>query len=416
MDKQGHAAFCLEAIQGGLIGEDALGWLESYPNAYGLYRLTGEVVAALESRLTLPRQRLFRQKRKLLQHLNAPFFDAQVAASATVQCIEAGLFPVDNVAPLIERGPDCAHELIQTVSKALGAMLVAPEWASDCLAYGLQGELFFLESQRFKDFDLTLPEVMSDDFREINVLLFKTLDAMSHFFVPFHTPATFIGEYSYLNYEIADAYHALAERVKISTHPELVDYLLDTPSHELATDTWAFTEGDKFDEDSAYRVAALLIEMHQLVEHTGFQLLRYDKAELQTVLLQAEQANGQGGPYTGVLSALVDALRTFLQRVEHHTPINAQDFAGTPNDGLSFFESICVNIAGDFHALYQSAFEGFDSIINGTGYPAIGLPIAGPQMTSQTLPILQRTAECIAHLTNITTALNALEETQHAQP
>ncbi|TLX69780.1 hypothetical protein FAS41_30080 [Pseudomonas nicosulfuronedens] len=412
VDFKGHSALCTQALDSGLIGPEALEWLEHYPNAYGLHRLTGEVVAGIERVLALPTKGLFKDKAALLKSLTTPYADPCVAAGATLHCIDASLIQIDAVAELIEQGPDCASALFDKIGAALDGVLTLPEPAESSIERGIQGEHYVLEGGCFSEFFLELPEV--DDFHEVRVILFKTLDAMTHYLIPFNTPATFLGEGSYYNHEVAGAYASLKQMVSAATVEQMTEYLLTTPDEQLGFDTWSFTGDEGFDEESAERFAAMLVEMHELTELSGFYLGADKPQEMRTLRRQALEAMKAGNPYSDTLMVLVEALELCLSKAEQGYCFDhdLHSMAGTASDGMTFFESIVVQVSGDFPNLLDSTYEGYDGQVHGCGYPAIGLPLKGPEMASQTLPILRDTASCIQLLGKICESLGTPNDQQ----
>lgn len=412
VDLKGHSAFCMEALSGGMISPAALEWLELYPNAYGLHRLTGEVINNIEQALTVRTKGLFIDVDSLRKNLETPYADPCVAASATLHCVNDGLIEIKSVAGLIEQGPDCAGALLEKVDAAFDRLLSLPEEAENSIARGIQGDHYILEGSCFTDFELELPD--AEDFHEVRVLLFKTLDAMSHYLVPFNTPATFIGEGSYYNHEVAGAYSSLKKLVSTSTAEQLKEYLLTTPYEKLEFDTWSFTcEGD-FDDESAERFALMLVEMHQVTELAGFYLGANKPAELRTLRTQAEQAIRADSPYSVTLEALLKALDVCQSKADANYCFDhdLHSMVGSASDGMTFFESIVVHVPGDFPNLLQSTYEGYDGQVGGCGYPAIGLPLKGPAMVSQTLPILRDTATCVQLLARICESLGGADDQQ----
>jgi len=62
---------------------------------------------------------------------------------------------------------------------------------------------------------------------EMRVLLFKTLDAMSRYLLPFHTPLSFLGQDCYFNHMVGEAYNEMADRLQHETRDEIRALLLD---------------------------------------------------------------------------------------------------------------------------------------------------------------------------------------------
>jgi hypothetical protein len=71
-----------------------------------------------------------------------------------------------------------------------------------------------------------------------------------------------------------------------------------------------------------------------------------------------------------------------------------------------------VCLTRDFPNLEQSSYDGFDGIVSGSGFPAIGLPLSPDQLRTVTLPVLDALSLTLGLLQRIA---DALEECGNAE-
>ncbi|MGR1218441.1 hypothetical protein ACUYGA_16365 [Metapseudomonas otitidis] len=80
VDRKSHAAFCLDAHEGGLISDKELDWLNAYPNDYGLHLVTNEVIGAIESRIGFSKVGLIPGVKRRTKLIGTPAYELQPAA------------------------------------------------------------------------------------------------------------------------------------------------------------------------------------------------------------------------------------------------------------------------------------------------------------------------------------------------
>ncbi len=420
VDRKNHAAFCLDAYEGGIIGDDALDWLTAYPNDYGLHLVTQEVVEAVESRLSFSKTGLIRGVKRRSKLLGTPSYELQPAAQKAMACIEAGLFTADAVADLVEMGPDCAYHLIQKVQQTLTDIASAdcPEM-KDWLVMEVYGESFNVSAKMQQRFELSLPPADCEDFQEVRVFLFKALDAMSSFLIHFHTPSTFMGVHSYDLNGYADAYGELKDRVRNSTVDELTTYLMETPIAQLPFETWAlgFEDDDDRDESIVAEAAYLLKEMDQLTQDTHFTLNHEQGSnpseEMRELIAQIGDSISAGSKFSSVLSVIKDAFEVCLHHAvnkDHAT--SEHELTGSAEEGCGLFETLVVFVKGEYESLESEALNNFDDRVQGLCDLYISFPLDQELLSRQTRPILVKTQQCFALLKRIT---KSLEDLEHAQ-
>ncbi|HHH9441215.1 TPA: hypothetical protein ACP32N_003152 [Pseudomonas aeruginosa] len=412
VDRKSHAAFCLDAYEGGLIGASSLDWLTTYPNDYGLHLVTQDVVGAIETRLSFSKTGLIRGVKRRSKLLGTPTYELQPAAQSTLGCIDAGLFTAEDVADVVGMGPDCAYHLIKKVEQSLIDLATAgcndvKEW----LSLAVEGPYFVIGAKGMNRYELKLPSPAVEEFQEVGVFLFKALDAMTTYLIPFHTPSSFMGVYSYDNYGYAEAYSEIKERIQSSTHEELTRYLMDTPEEEFPFETYAMGfEGDERDESHMEMVAANLMELDDLTRRTHFTLNHEtgadQPAEIRELIEQVRDAISAGSPYKPVLEAVLKAFETCLPyAVNGDRAISEHEFTGSAEEGLGVFETTAVVIRGEYQYLEEEACAGFDDRVSGVCEICVKLPLERGVLPLRTVPILVKTKQCFALLSQINESL-----------
>ena len=384
VDTQAHSLLCREALESGLLDARAAQWLSLYPNTYGLHRLTNELVGRIGASFAITGD-LFPAREDMLIRLNSRPADPAEAASYALTAIEAQVLAVESIVPLLAEGPDSAGAIMQATQRALMQQLKLPAYLDSALQGGFLDGYFFLESNGFADFLVTVPADL-----EMRVLLFKTLDAMSSFLLPFHTPASFYGERSYLTHMIGDAYRDLADRMRGESRDEIREWLLDeSADHPESVSEILYYE--EVSEEVVDRLLDQLYEMRELESVAGYVLAEACRSELQALHDEATQVCGRNDANLPLASALREALCLCLEREAHPVlaDFNPRDYPGTADDGVSLFEGIMVDVTWDFPALREISFESFDSSVENSGYPSLGLPMNGPEFHTVTLPVLQ---------------------------
>ena len=408
VDHRGHSMLCREALQAGLVGDSAIEWLRQYPNSYGLHRLTGEVVRHLGASFRISDQGLFPQRDILLNRLNTPYVDPVETASYAIAAIDAGLVGLDALAPHIDAGPDGAGRIMAELQRSLISRVKLPADVEDAFSFGIQDGHFILESCRFATFTVQAPASL-----ELRVLLFKTLDAMTRQLLPFHTPMTFLGEFSYFNHGLSEAYEELAPRLATHTREELCTFLLDeSVEHEEYIAEYFYCNGQ--DEDAVNTLIDSVYEMGELKQVAGASLSQGDRAEILELHEQARQISERDDDHRALVQVLGEALHHCLEQEANESlkGFHPSDFPGTAGDGVTLFESILVRLTRDFPNLEQSSNDGFDGIVGGSGFPAIGLPLNPEQLRSVTLPVLDALSLTLGLLQRIA---DALEECCNAE-
>jgi hypothetical protein len=322
--------------------------------------------------------------------------------------------------------------LLKAADKALGSLLPMDQRMSrqvfidgveseEVIGMSIVGQELHLESWDMNVFRLSLPKVIDDAFLDVNILLFKVLDALSHFGVPFHTPASWMGKDGVYTHHIGEAYEALKERIQTSTRDELADYLTDLNCDEVGFETFAFgMEGEgPHDEETIEHACNLLIDMHEL-ETTFNYRLSYGpdtteatrKAEMEAMLFQTREIIANGSAYERLLLAIASAFETCIELVNHHFSIYSQQFPGSEEEGIGFYETVVVLIEDRMMELFEESERGFNSCAENCGSIHVRLPLESQEVVAQTtIPIIKRTQQCLAHLRQIQLSL---EETPNA--
>ncbi len=412
VDRKSHAAFCLDAHEGGLISDKELDWLNAYPNDYGLHLVTNEVIGAIESRIGFSKVGLIPGVKRRTKLIGTPAYELQPAAQTTLACIEAGLFTAESVEDLVALGPNCAYHLIQKVEQSLVDLATAdcPD-VKDWLYLGVQGAKFIISAKYFNRYELTLPAEDCEEFREVAVFLFKALDAMSTYLVHFHTPSSFMGVYSYDNHGLADAYGAIKERIQNSSPEELTAYLLETPEDQFPFEAWPMgIEGDDRDEDYIEGGAYQLKELDNLTRRTHFTLTHEQDSnhpvEIQELIEQVQDSINAGSPFKPVLEVIKEAFELCHRyAVEGSRAISEHDLQGSAEEGVGVFETLVVTIHGEYSSLEDEACNGFDDRVSGVGDLHLALPLDGELLAQQTVTILNKTKQCVSLLSRLTQAL-----------
>lgn len=425
VDFVGHSAFCLEAHKGGLLHESDLNQLSRYPNGYGLHLTTTRAVNRSAARVDINLEQAAPDAAARAYSLAQPMVDVPFAANLTLACIELGLLHESVVAPLVAHGPDCGYELLSHCNDSLGALLpkqqrlslVSEDDAEAHVVLGtsIAGQTFRIESTGMSVFYLNLPETIEGDFIEVNVLLFKTLDALSHYGVPFHTPASWMGKDGVYTYSLGEVYDGLKERIQTYTREELFDYLMDMDCDEAPFETYALgMEGEgPHDEETVDRACDLLRDIAELETQFSFRLDYSQgsteagrKVEMQAMRSQVQELIDNGSAHHRLLVALANALETCIDLADHHFFIGGQQFEGSDSDGIGLFETILVVVENRMCALFDEAEQGFNCNAENCAEMYLALPLDSREVVAQTtVPIIKRTQQCLAHLRQIQLSL-----------
>ncbi|MGE8065170.1 hypothetical protein [Pseudomonas sp. NPDC089569] len=426
VDFVGHSAFCLEAHKGGLLHESDLNQLNLYPNGYGLHIVTSRAANRSAGRIDINLAQAVPDAADRVVTLAKPLVDIPFAANLTLACIELGLLHESAVAPLVAQGTDCGFELLSTCNETLGSLLAKEQRLARVIENGvgytdvvlhtsIVGQTFQIQSTGMNFFHLNLPETIEGDFVEVNVLLFKTLDALSHYCVPFHTPASWMGKDGVYTHTLGEVYAELKERIQNYSREELFDYLMDLDCDEAKFETYALgMEGQgPHDEDIVERACDLLLESAELATHFSFRLdysegsnEAHRKVEMQAMRSQVQELIDNGSAHSRLLVALADALETCIDLSDRHFFIGGQQFEGSESEGIGLFETILVVVDDRMSSLFDEAEEGFNSYAENCAEIYTALPLESREVVAQTtVPIIKRTQQCLAHLRQIQLSL-----------
>lgn len=425
VDFVGHSAFCLEAHKGGLLHESDLNQLNLYPNGYGLHIVTTRAANRSAARVDIKFEQAVPDAAARVLTLAKPLVDVPFAANLTLACIELGLLHESAVAPLVAQGPDCGQELLSNCNDSLGALLAKQQRYSRVteddadgnvvLDTSIAGQTFRIESTGMCVFYLNLPETIEGDFVEVNVLLFKTLDALSHYGVPFHTPASWMGKDGAYTHTLGEVYEELKERIQSYSREQLFDYLMDLDCDEATFETYALgMEGEgPHDEEIVDRACDLLLEMAELESHFSFRLDYSEgstdahlKVEMQAMRSQVQELIDNGSAHSRLLVALADALETCIDLSDRHFFIGGQQFEGSESDGIGLFETILVVVDDQMNTLFDEAEQAFNCHAENCAEIYTALPLESREVVAQTtVPIIKRTQQCLAHLRQIQLSL-----------
>lgn len=426
VDMESHSAFCLAAYEGGLLHDSDLQQLSVYPNGYGLNVITRRAAARAAALLDIIPTQAVPDADRRVRDMAKTAIDVPFVASLSLTCIEQGLLQVSEIAPLLEQGPECGHDLLKAADKALGTLLPMDQRMSrqvfidgveseEVIGMSIVGQELHLESWDMNVFRLSLPKVIDDAFLDVNILLFKVLDALSHFGVPFHTPASWMGKDGVYTHHIGEAYEALKERIDTSTREELADYLTDLNCDEVGFETFAFgMEGEgPHDEETIEQACNLLIDMHELETSFNYRLTygpdtseATRKAEMEAMLFQTREIIANGSAYERLLLAIAGAFETCIELVDDHFSIYSQQFPGSEEEGIGFYETVVVLVEDRMMELFEESERGFNSCAENCGSIHVRLPLESQEVVAQTtIPIIKRTQQCLAHLRQIQLSL-----------
>ncbi|MFV1943121.1 hypothetical protein VPH49_20105 [Pseudomonas luteola] len=416
VDHRSHSLFCRAAFEGGLIDDKALALLALYPNRYGLYQLTQVVIKALEARTCISRKGLIPGIRKRIERLSQPMIDEPFVARLTAACIRQHLIETEDVEPLLPEGPACAAELLALCEGALQEVLKTNgerlRWHFDAT---IEGEELVLSATEFNQIELMIPE--GERHEEIRILILKTLDAMSHFLVPFHTPASFIGPDGMYSTIYGEAYDAMKERMAGWTHEQLMDYLADTQEDEYPFESWSLGLDGERNETSLERAAALLEEMRDFDQNYNIRL-NYDYVdghlcdEMRELLGQLQQLRADASTSAPVLDVLSQALEVCIAGADSYFPIREHFYNGSAEESVVFFETLYASVAGPrFACLEDDALEHFDGYAQNSCELFVAFPLSHERLEKEVQPILHRMQQCLYLLDRLD---NALKEFNHA--
>lgn len=433
VDHQGHSVFCLEAVKGGLAHDSDLRHLTNYPNGYGLHLVTGEVVRKVQSRVVFTSADALADAPRLVRNLERQFTEVSYAAGLAVAVTEAGLLRDSDLAPLIALGSDCGYELLMAVTDAVDALwphaqrqcrnvLNGVEHCHTPFETEINGTNIYMLANERNCFYLDWPEV-TDGFLEMHILLTKTLDAMSHYLVPFHTPASALGLWGQYGHGVSETYEAVQDDIEGMNREEIAEFLLaqENPD-ELGWLGMELAESEG-DDDVLERSAALLFEMADVERNFSYRLTYGEEItdamrliEMTELLSQAQEIIRAGSEHSRLAEALCEALKACIDRAPTHVGVSELIAACNPEDAEQvgfenspdrFFDCIWVLADERHEALHDSALDGFNADMDECGHqPSAVLPLANSALVARvTQPILERTNQCLALLRQIQLSL-----------
>nr|WP_011923255.1 hypothetical protein [Pseudomonas fluorescens]CAM96489.1 hypothetical protein pQBR0457 [Pseudomonas fluorescens SBW25] len=432
VDRKGHSAFCLEALQGGLLHESDLSPLNCYPNGYGLHLVTGKVVRSIESRVEFTREVAVPDAERIAYGLARKDIDITYASGIALSVAEAGLLHDSVLAPILTQGADCGYDLVNATKTALDALW--PQAQRECrnveggtvytdqpFYSHIQGNDFYLEACERNCFYLDWPELTQENL-EMHILLTKTLDAMNTYLIPFHTPFTAFSCWGQYTGGVSESYEAIKDDVTGKSHAEIVEVL--KAHDDLDELGWLGMEmdADEMDDASVERAASLLWQMDDVERNFKYQLTygpdvtdENRKAELGELLSQAREISRRNSRESGLAQVLSDALNSCISRVDGHQPVDAliaqaygdsEELGGYENSPNRFFDCIWV-LADERHkALHVEAVEGFNADLEECADVTVKLPLnTGVLVAQVTVPIMERTSQCLELLRRIQLSL-----------
>lgn len=415
INPQRDSTFCLSAYDTGFIGLRELSLLEQYPTTYGLYQLRDVAADAIGKSVTLPAEGLFCDEENLRFYLQVETYDPQTAADATLRCIEAGYMEAHDVEQWLKYGEDAAFSLIAKVAEVLEYRMETPDYLEDVIGLTVDGQWVSIDVGDIAIFKLHLPDESDDEFAAVNVILFKTLDAMSRIFQVFQTPDTFFGTGSWQCETLAEAYECLKSEVTTSTVDELAEYLLGCDIEKLEFECWNLCDEEGFDEQTANETAHKLKEMHDIELRTGHRMDSYSVEQLRQLIHEATGHLNKTKVYADVLQALVDALEACVSRLETQDEWNEFDYAANNEEissiwsGISIFDVICILPQWHTPYLMQHSVDAINDAASEVIHPYLRLPLGGEDMKKYTLPLIERIGDCFSLLNRITTAFEELK-------
>lgn len=433
VDHKGHSAFCLDAFQGGLIHESDLRPLVDYPNGYGLHLVTGKVVRSIESRLEFTVDTALPDAARLSGELARGYYDIAYASGIALAAAEAGLLHDTVLSPLISRGDDCGFELVNAVKDAVNNLwpIVNREqrnvdegtvYTSLPFYTEIQGTDFVLEANERNTFYLDWP-APSQEFLEMHILLCKTLDAMSTYLVPFQTPASAFGYWGQFSYGVSESYEAVKDAITGNSKADIVEYLLEYgDTDELGWLGMMLAEEDELDPESVDHAAELLWQIDDVNRNFSYRLTYGEgaddqtrKAEMGQLLSQARESIAHGKEHSKLAQVLCDALEACIARADTHRDVESMTRGDVPlHEDLYQFENSpnrfydCIWVLADLRheALHNDAMDSFNANAEECAGFAVRLPLKSSELVAQvTIPIMERTNQCLALLRRIQLSL-----------
>jgi len=433
VDHQGHSAMCLEALQGGLLNDSDLTPLEHYPNGYGLHLVTKKLVKGIESRIEFTRDGALPDASRIDYELSRELVDVTYASGIALAVAEAGLLHDSVLAPIISLGSDCGYDLLNAAKSALDTLWPEAQRQSRNVSKGevfthtpfsvtISGNELHLDALDRNCFYLSWPE-LTQDFLEMHILLSKTLDAMNTYIMPFHTPASAFGCWGQYSFAISESYEGVKDEITGKSQKEILEFLTQLEDHTdlgwLAEDLEPDADDDS-ELEAFERVAATLWQMDDVERNFKYHLAQgadaeNGKAELSELLLQAQEISGSDTKHSALAVVLADALEACLMRFDGHTRIDSliptddegdEDSGGYETSPNRFFDCVWVLADERHERLHIDAVQSLNIEVEENGPGSAILPLSSGELVAQvTIPIMERTNECLALLRRIQLSL-----------
>lgn len=429
VDFKAHSMFCMEALKGGLLQEDDLLPLTRYPHGYGLHLVTAEAVKRASAKVFFNPSEVV--SAKVAADLSRKEVDIGYASKLALVCHEAGLLHDSELGPIIEIGPDCGEDLVKASKASLDTLFPLSDRVSqyfdtdtqkmadyEFLTTYVEGEELNLRANSLTRFALNLPEI-EGEFIEINTLLFKTLDAMTTFMVPFHTSATAMGNGGQYLWSVSEIYDNLKDHVETKSRDELIQHLmeLDYESIDYEIELMGIdpTAEDGPCRDSVEHAVDMLLEAADIAKNYSYRLDYSEgcsdqtrKAEMVELRSQAKEVIAKDTPYSALLEVLVCALSACIGNADNNFNFHHLGLNGSSEEGVSVYECLWVTVEGKHSQLDDEACDSFDGYANECSEIYVGLPLSSAELVAQvTTPIMTRTQQCVSLLRRIQRSLEA---------
>lgn len=430
VDFQGHSAFCLEAYKGGFLEDSDLKLLDLYSNGYGLHLVTTEAVNRAASKISFELSASVPTAKLLERSLGRKSVEITYASRIALACAEAGLLHDSVLTPIIELGMDCGYDLIHAAHESLDNLFPHAERLHpymdrsgkpndyEVFFTAIEGDDLCIVANGLSQINLQLPQ-LEGDFVEVNILLCKTLDAMSRYLVPFHTPASSLGVSGQYMWSLSEVYDSLKDHAETKTRDEMIQYLteLDYDNVDFEVEFLGLDPswGDGPDPETIERAADLLLEAADIELNYSYRLdcsvgSSHDsrKAEMVELRSQAKEVILKNTAHSDLLEVLVTALTTCIDHVDTHFDIHNLELNSSEDEGVTTFECLWVGISGKHQCLIDEAETSFNAYAQECADVYIGLPITSAKLVAQvTAPIMTRTQQCFALLRSIQRSLES---------
>lgn len=435
VDFKAHSVLCVEALNGGLIQNADLEPLSERADGYALYMVTNRVVKAIESRVRFKAAHLVSDVDAKVQQLARPFADIKYASGIALAVAEAGLLHDSVLAPIIANGPDCGIELLEAAQTALDELWPAPQReervkeGSKVYTYipfhtVIDGGFFYFTACERNVFNFNWPEI-TDETLEVHILLCKTLDAMSTYMIPFHMPCSAIGPSAQYSFNASETYEEFRKDIVGRSKDEVISFLRGVENFD-GQDWLGMELSESDDDETLERVADLLLEMADI--ETNFTYLlsrdgddRVRKAEMFDLRAQLKDLiTAADAPYAELYKVLDDALASCIELVDTHKSISEllgdyADAQGDDNYGFGyenspdrFFNCIWVLASGRHNRAEIDGLEAFNAEMQECE-AIVKLPLESGEVVARvTIPIIERTNQCLALLRRIELSLEAV--------